>query len=386
MTDEQQPLASPPTSFVPLRLPEPSSEPSRDAAGGPSSGAPAVSRSGPSVVIPGIEPLADDPYAASSDVERALSEPDPLLARPRTSSRVLCVVFGLLLIAAAFGVWWLGVCTETGQSYDEIVVTGFADALPGWLAATLSPFIDWNVGTVILNLTVLLSLLFGAIAVVVTIARKRWLLLAQFVAIVALCYASTFLKELLPRPYLIDTQTPHANSAPSGHTILAAASSVLLLIVVPRVWRAVCAVISAGFTAVIGLSVIAGGWHRPTDAAMSVLLVGGWTLIVLAFTAKTAMDEPGSRVSSASIQIVGTVMITAGLLGIAYAAYVIWQVLPGLALSAAWSASGAYLSTIVGVNGVTLLTVGLVLAMRQLTAAPLSRLGLIGAPPAPPQQ
>ncbi|MBW3079744.1 phosphatase PAP2 family protein [Bifidobacterium simiiventris] len=386
MTDEQQPLASPPTSFVPLRLPEPSSEPSRDAAGGPSSGAPAVSRSGPAVVIPGIEPLTDDPCAASSDVERVLSEPDPLLARPRVSSRILCVVFGLLLIAAAFGVWWLGVRTETGQSYDEIVVTGFDDALPGWLAATLSPFIDWNVGTVILNLTVLLSLLLGAIAVIVTIVRKRWLLLAQSVAIVVLCYASTFLKELLPRPYLIDTQTPHANSAPSGHTMLAAAASVLLLIAVPRVWRAVCAVISAGFTAVIGLSVIAGGWHRPTDAAMSVLLVGGWTLIVLAFTAKTAMDRPGSRVSSASIQIVGTVMITAGLLGITYAAYVIWQVLPGLALSAAWSASGAYLSTIVGVNGVTLLTVGLILAMRQLTAAPLSRLGLIGAPPAPPKQ
>lgn len=383
MTDEQQPIAPPPTPFVPLNLPD---QPSQ---AGESSSASTIDGTAigdaTNVMAPVVgSPAPTDPNAAQSGATDA--EPDPLLDRPRTSSRVLCIVLGLLLIAAAFGVWWLGVRTETGQSYDEIVVTGFADALPAWLAATLSPFIDWNVGTVILNLTVLLSLLFGVIAVAVTIVRKRWLLLVQSVVIVALCYASTFLKELLPRPYLIDTQTPHANSAPSGHTILAAAASMLLLIAVPRVWRAVCAVISAGFTAVIGFSVIAGGWHRPADAVMSVLLVGGWTLIVLAFTAKTGMDQPGSRVSSASVQIVGTVMITAGLLGIAYTAYVIWQVLSGLALSAAWSASGAYLSTIVGVTGVTLLTVGLVLAMRQLTAAPLSRLGLIGAPPAPPKQ
>ncbi|NEG89465.1 phosphatase PAP2 family protein [Bifidobacterium aerophilum] len=373
---DSQPKPAPATPFVPLDIDD-------DApVGQPVASRPQMPRS--PRTQPSLQSQSDP--TTDADVERGLAQLDPLTVRPRTSSRVLCVVLGLLLLAAAFGVWWLGVRTQTGQSYDEIVVTGFSDALPGWLAATLSPFIDWNVGSVLLNLTVLLSLLLGAIAVVTMIVRKRWWLIGQSVAIAALCYASTFLKGLLPRPYLIDTDTPHANSAPSGHTILAATAATLLLIAVPRAARAICALIEASFATLIGLSVIAGGWHRPTDVAMSLLLVGGITLIALAFTRTSGMDAPGTRVSSASVQIVGTVMITAGLLGCAYAAYVIWQVLPGLSLSAAWSASGAHLSAGVGVAGVALLTGGLVLAMRHLTAAPLSRIGLIGAPPAPPRR
>lgn len=400
MSDEQQPIVRDPQSSVNMLAPQPSWS-TYDADADPTTSGDAA-HDGAYGLAHGTygtvnaardrgirDTRADGRNDTPDDELRGLAEVDPLTVRPRVSSRILCVVLGLLLIAVAFGAWWLGVRTETGQSYDEIVVTGFRDALPGWLAAALDPFLisdNYVVPAVPLNPTVIVSLLIGTAAIVVTIVRKRWLLLVQFVALAVLCYAATFLKELLPRPYLIDTQTPHANSAPSGHTILAAAASALLLIAVPRVWRAVCAVITAGFTAVIGLSVIAGGWHRPTDVVMSVLLVGGLTLLTLAFTAKSAMDEPGTRVSSISIQIVGTVMITGGLLACAYAAYVIWQVLPGLALSAAWSASGAYLSTIVGVGGVTLLVGGLALAMRQLTAAPLSRLGLVGAPPAPPRR
>ena len=119
---------------------------------------------------------------------------------------------------------------------------------------------------------------------------------------------------------------------------------------------------------------------------MSILLVAGLALIVLAFTRTSGMDEPGSRVSSVSVQIVSSVLITGGLLLLAYSAYVIWQVVPGLNISASWAVSGSIVSAIVGVAGVAALTFGLLLALRHITAAPLSRLGLIGAPPAPPQR
>ena len=62
-----------------------------------------------------------DDADGASDIDRGLARLDPLTVRPRISSRVLCVVFGLLLIAIGFGVWWGCVLTENGQSYDELV-------------------------------------------------------------------------------------------------------------------------------------------------------------------------------------------------------------------------------------------------------------------------
>ena len=85
----------------------------------------------------------------------------------------------------------------------------------------------------------------------------------------------------------------------------------------------------------VGVSVIYGQWHRPSDVAMSILLVAGLALLALAVTRKSGMDEPGRRVSSVSVQIVGSVLITGGLLLLAYSGYVIWQVVPGLNVSAA---------------------------------------------------
>ena len=39
------------------------------------------------------------------EVSRGLAEADPLTRHPRVSSIVLCVVFGVLLLAASAGIW-----------------------------------------------------------------------------------------------------------------------------------------------------------------------------------------------------------------------------------------------------------------------------------------
>ena len=163
--------------------------------------------------------------------------------------------------------------------------------------------------------------------------------------------------------------------------MLAAACAVILLLTVPRAVRALAGVIGVVWAVTVGVSVIYGQWHRPSDVAMSILLVAGLALLALAVTRKSGMDEPGRRVSSVSVQIVGSVLITGGLLLLAYSGYVIWQVVPGLNVSASWAVQGANVSA-----GVAMLAFGLLLALRQITAAPLSRLGLIGAPPAPPKR
>ena len=148
----------------------------------------------------------------------------------------------------------------------------------------------------------------------------------------------------------------------------------MLLCAVPRVLRALVAVIGWVYTVLVGLSVIAAQWHRPTDVIMALLIVGGLALMA------------GTRVSSASVQIVGSVMLTIGVLGILYGAYIIWQIQPGLAMSAEWTNAGAYVSTALLTAAVSALVFGITLAMRQLTASPLTKLGLVGAPPAPPKR
>lgn len=111
---------------------------------------------------------------------------------------------------------------------------------------------------------------------------------------------------------------------------------------------------------------------------MSLLLAGGFALLAMAFTRTSGMDAPGKRASSPSVQIVGTVMITAGVLCCCYAAYIMWQIEPGLSLSASWASVGAHVSTFAMIAGVSSLVFGMLLAMRQITASPLSRAGLVG--------
>ncbi|WP_101623159.1 phosphatase PAP2 family protein [Bifidobacterium parmae] len=331
--------------------------------------------------VPGearVDLRALDADGGRRGARRRRVDDDPLARRPRASSRVLCVVFGLLLVAAAFGVYWFGVHTETGQSFDDMVETYFAANVPGWFAGLL------GAGS---HVAVLVgSILFAAAAVVVAVVRRRWWLLGQLVAFGVLCFAASLLKDVLPRPFIIHTTIDAGNSAPSGHTILGVAAATALLFAVSRGWRWVAALVGGLWSVFVALSVVNGKWHRPSDALMAILLVGGVALFTLAFTRTSGMDATGKRRSSAGVQVVGSIAITGGAFACLYGAYVVWQVVPGLLMSAEWARSGAVAAAIILIAGATTLVFGLMLAMRQLTAAPLTKLGLVGAPPAPPKR
>ena len=314
--------------------------------------------------------------AASSHVDR-----DPLMSRPRISALVLCLVAGLACLGLAALVWWVAVWTVPGQTYDDMALTnfrGFLDQAPlvkAYLGLFTIPFV-----------TVAICVVLGLVALVVVLVRRRWWLLGQVAVYALVVYgAARILKRYLPRPVLIHVQASAANSAPSGHAILALAVVLALLCVVPRVWRAFVALVGFAFDLSVGCSLVQGGWHRPSDVVMGILIPTGLCLIALAATRGTGMDVPGTRMSSASIQIVSTMMLVAGFLGIIYACYVTWQVSPGLEIGARWTAYGVHCSAVILMASVLSLTLGLVLAMRQITASPLTRMGLVGRPPAPPK-
>ena len=406
MTDEHQPdfprIRDPRTpvnlveEFEPLDIPLKAERPNR--APRPSGGraASSVSDQSDQSDLSSLAAVADAPRdtfgvmsgtampsgsAIAEDLDRSMGrlvDEDPLAGRPRASSRVLCVLFALLLAAAAAGVYWLGVRTEAGQSFDDMVEMSFSDVVPGWMSSTL------GLGT---HVTVVAgSALLAAAAAVVAAARRRWWLLGQLAVFAALIGALSFLKYVLPRPFIINTQVDAGNSAPSGHTLLAVAAALALICAVPRAWRWCAALLGLLWSAFVGLGVVNGRWHRPTDAVMAILLAGAAMMLALAFTRASGMDATGTRRSSAGVQIAASVGVTGGLMSVLYAAYLIWQVQPGLLMSAQWAATGTVIGAGVLISGTAMLVCALTLAMRQLTAAPLSRLGLVGAPPAPPAQ
>lgn len=320
-----------------------------------------------------------DASGGEDEIEKGLAQIDPLTIHPRVSSCILAVALALVCFAAAAGVYWFGVHTLEGQNFDEIVWQNLKGVAPSWIVG-VSQVLSYRATIPAI------SLLAALVAFIVAAVRKRWWLLGQIVVFGIVAYGASWLKRILPRPMITRTASLHSNTAPSGHTLLAVACVLALLVAVPRVWRALVAVLGGVYSILVAASVVICRWHRPSDALMSLLIGGGLMMLALAFTRKSGMDSPGSRMSSASIQIVGSIMITFGVVSCVYAGYMLWQIYPGLGMMAMWAKNGACALTMAAILGVGCLMFGLTLAVRQLTASPLTRLGLVGAPPAPPQK
>jgi membrane-associated phospholipid phosphatase len=303
---------------------------------------------------------------------------DPLLRAPRRSSVVLCIVFGIIFLALAGATWWIFVRTATGQQYDDLVWETLKDSFPSALMPIVY-FFSRN------TYVIAVIIVIGIVSVLMVVLRRRWLLLIQLVAFALASFLLGFVsKRVLPRPTLDPSLANPANSSPSGHSVAAFTAAVVLVLAVPLSARAIASVISFFFATSVGLSVVVEKWHRPSDVLVAFLMVTGLALLTLAFTRASGMDKAGARRSSVSVQILSTVMMVAGFCSLAFGAYLIWQVVPGLEQEAAWTLSASQGAASLDIAGVAGIGIGLILALRQITASPLSAIGLVGAPPAPP--
>ena len=124
----------------------------------------------------------------------------------------------------------------------------------------------------------------AAIAVVAAVAllRGRPRLALGAGAIVATSVLSTEIlkKRVLARPAL-DLDAPAEllrNIFPSGHTTVAMAAAVGLVLVVPYRYRGLAAVVGGTYAAGVAAATLEAGWHRTSDALGAVFLVGGIAL------------------------------------------------------------------------------------------------------------
>ncbi|WP_169275736.1 phosphatase PAP2 family protein, partial [Bifidobacterium moraviense] len=310
------------------------------------------------------------PAPGASDAAAA----DPLVSRPRISSIVLCALFGALFLALAAGTWWLAVRTMMGQQFDDLALSSFASVMPAWLSAPT--VLGLPLGSSWLMISVAVAMAVAGLAT--ALARRRWWLAGQIAAYAVVAYAAAkILKEVLPREVLVRTAVtesgvPLGNTSPSGHAALTVVAGLALTCAVPRAARAVTGLLAGAWSVLVSALLVAQGWHRPSDIVVAYLLAAGLALVALAFTRASGMDRPGARAASPGVQVTCSVLVTAAVMGLLYSVYVIWQLVPGLEVGAEWAQTSVCAVSMVAIASVAALAFGATVAMRQLTASPLS--------------
>lgn len=92
--------------------------------------------------------------------------------------------------------------------------------------------------------------------------------------------STQLLKNTLVKPNY-GVQEAVLNSAPSGHTTLAAAAGAAIFLAAPRSLRPAVAVLGSLATCLTGMATMINNWHRPGDVVSAIFVTAFWTVIGL---------------------------------------------------------------------------------------------------------
>lgn len=183
---------------------------------------------------------------------------------------VLLLAVQVLALAT---LWHYAVRTTTGQRLDTIALAGTTIGRQR---------IEGIVSTVLDAVSVLSLLAATALIGFIALLRRRFALAVATTGLIAGANVTTqLLKYGLIRPDLgVDPERAAVgNTLPSGHATVAASVAVALVLVLPPRIRGWAAVAGAGYAALAGVATLSAGWHRPSDAAASMLVVGAWAAL-----------------------------------------------------------------------------------------------------------
>ncbi|MFK0072516.1 phosphatase PAP2 family protein [Arthrobacter woluwensis] len=182
--------------------------------------------------------------------------------------RPLALAFGAVL--GALGILWMYrffIRTVDGQTLDAVGLAQAKSMGGGRLDTVTTAILD--------NLPAASIILAAIIVGLVAFVGKRWTpALWAVITAVAANLATQLLKyTVFTRPDL-GVETPGNNSFPSGHTTLAASAAAAVTLAVPPRWRPLTAALGGTFAFVSGASTVVNLWHRPSDVAAALLVVG----------------------------------------------------------------------------------------------------------------
>nr|MDT0659745.1 phosphatase PAP2 family protein [Micromonospora sp. DSM 115978] len=270
----------------------------------------------------------------------------------------------LLLLAAvqtlAFvALWQFAVGTERGQLLDTVALTGNTIG---------QERVDQPVGTV-LNAVSAVSLVGATVFIgFIALIRGRVLLALVTTALIAGANVTTqALKYVIERPdFGADPERDGAgNSLPSGHATVAASVAVALVLALPRRLRPWGALLAAVYAAVTATATLSAGWHRPSDAMASMLVVGAWAavagIVLLVNQRDDAQVQPGDahRLVTTLLLVTGVALLGVAALAVDWTGEVLSVPADELSrrrLLVAYAGGGA------GIAGVAFLMMGLVVS------------------------
>ena len=236
-------------------------------------------------------------------------------ARPLLRGVAACaVLFGLLLVAA------------------------YAWPHARWVdASSLQGFIDLqrpSVNRVAVRIgglgdpRAVIAITLGLAAIALARSRPR-VALAVVVLVGLTSISSQLLKALLAYPrYNLDGTGVGPDAFPSGHSTAAMTLAIAGVLVAPRKLRPLAAFVGVGFAIGVGFSVIALGWHFPSDVAGGFLLATAWGLAIAAALRGAAARWPDGTGRSRGAVMVREVVDRAAAVGLLAVA------IAGLALAA----------------------------------------------------
>ncbi|MFT3860320.1 phosphatase PAP2 family protein [Micropruina sp.] len=270
-------------------------------------------------------------------------EPRPL---PGVASPIAAAVLAGALV---YLIWWGLVTTHSGQTLEALALEG--TRVGRW---RLDDQADELLGTVSVPMVA------GVIAVVLLIGalRGRWVAAgAAASAVVGANLTTQLLKSLVfQRDDLIGLGAWNGtNTLPSGHTTVAAAALVGLILVVPPWLRSLTTAVGVVGVSAYGLATLVNQWHRPSDVAAAVLVAASWGCLAVAairFAERSGpVRDAAHRPGATSVILV--MMAICGLALAVAAGFMVWN-----AEARGTDATTAFIAYVGGVSALVGMTCG----------------------------
>jgi membrane-associated phospholipid phosphatase len=205
----------------------------------------------------------------------------------RRAKTLLALVAGCALLFALVGAG--AYVPGPARTLDVQGLTGFVSLNDGWVAE-----LTWRLAQ-LGNPPQVAALTLALAAFAVVRGRPR-VAVAVIGLVAATSVSSQLLKALLayPRVPPILGYVVGPEALPSGHATAAMSVALAGVMAAPRRARLAAALIGSGLALGVGASVVAWGWHFPSDVLAGYLLATGWALGLTAVLYEADRRHPAS--------------------------------------------------------------------------------------------